>query len=354
MGAARTVQLGGDAVRHKGNTASGSNNTFGAVSLLRRMVSGLFAIALLLGVVGGAVVASLTVAASPAGATPPGYVNVAENCWATTSDGNQAANATRDFASTSTPSTVLPGGQFTLTYGDSGDNSLSATSGTYTLAGEENQVVKIDTPAQATVVSGPTITQQGYYYNPSNPSVQTPTASTVTLSSDANSPSGQIITLNMPTEIPGGDNFVTPTVSIVMKASSSPTTNTLSSGMLSVQPVGSATSSTDPGDSFVIVVTGTPVGTVNANTACWPFPTPPTPFVTTGIIDNVPPTIAIASPGNNGQEVVNSHVAANFSCFDTRRLRRRHSKLHGHERQHTDCQRSADQHDGIGQHTPSR
>ncbi|MFZ0251530.1 MAG: IPT/TIG domain-containing protein [Acidimicrobiales bacterium] len=241
---------------------------------------------------------------------------MAENCWATTSDGNQAANATRDFASTSTPSTVLPGGQFTLTYADSGDNSLSATSGTYTLAGEENQVVKIDTPAQATVVSGPTITQQGYYYNPSNPSVQTPTASTVTLSSDANSPSGQIITLNMPTEIPGGDNFVTPTVSIVMKASSSPTTNTLSSGMLSVQPVGSATSSTDPGDSFVIVVTGTPVGTVNANTACWPFPTPPTPFVTTGIIDNVPPTIAIASPGNNGQEVVNSHVAANFSCFD--------------------------------------
>ena len=212
---------------------------------------------------------------------------------------------------------MLPGGTFTLTYADSGDNSLSASSGTYTLAGENDQVVKIDVPAQTTVVSGPTIAQQGYYYNPSNPSAQTATASTVTLNSDANSPSGQIITLNMPTEIPGGDNFVTPTFTINLKASSSPTTNTLSSGELSVQPVGSATSSTDPGDSFNIIVTGTPVGTVTADTGCWPFPTPPQPFVTTGVIDNVPPTITIASPGNSGQEVVNSHVAANFSCFDT-------------------------------------
>ena len=116
MGAARTVQLGGDAVRHKGNTAGGSSNTFGVVSFLQRALTGLFAIALLLGVVGGAVVASLTAVAQPAGATPPGYVNIAENCWATTSDGNQAANATRDFASTSTPASVLPGPSVTFTW----------------------------------------------------------------------------------------------------------------------------------------------------------------------------------------------------------------------------------------------
>ena len=107
-----------------------------------------------------------------------------------------------------------------------------------------------------------------------------------------------------------------PTISIGLQATSAPYSSSMSSGVLDVQPVGTASSSTDPGDSFVITVTGTPVGNVAANTSCWPFPHPQAPFVTTHVIDAVPPAITIASPGNATQIVQNAHVAAAFGCVD--------------------------------------
>ena len=226
-----------------------------------------------------------------------------------------ATNST-DFATTSNPTSVLPGGAFTWTIADSGDNNVPSSSGGYTVTGLYDSVVKWDVPVGATITSGPTITQQGYYYTPpSGP--QTAINWTVAVSSDSNSPSGQIITLSETTNIPGGSNYTTPTITIGLQASASPTSNSINLNMLSVPPVGSATESTDPGVTFTTAVSGVPIyGSVTAALNCWPSPNPQPPYVTTNIIDNVPPIVTIASPGNASQEVINSHVAANFSCID--------------------------------------
>jgi len=165
MGAARTVQLGGDAVRHKGNTGNGSTNTVRPASLFRRVVDGFFALALVLGAVAAGAIAALS-SAAPASATPPGYVNADFGCWVTPSSGPaQGATSTQDFASTSSPTNVLPGGSFTWTIADSGDNLVAPNDGGYTTGYQDNMIYKWDTPVGATLTSGPTITAQGYYYS---------------------------------------------------------------------------------------------------------------------------------------------------------------------------------------------
>ncbi len=317
MRAARSVQVRGWRVRHLGNIRSGSNNTFGLRAFFQRAVNGLFAIALVLGAVATGVIAALSVA-TPASATPPGYQTVAQACFATSSAGpTQGATNSTDFATTSSPANVLPGGAFTWTIADSGDNNVPSSSGGYTVSGLYDSVVKWDAPTGATITSGPTITQQGYYYNPSTPNTQTAINWTVTLTADSNSPSGKIITLSETTNIPGGMNYTTPTITVGLQASASPTSNSISLNMLSVPPVGSATQSTDPGVTFTTAVTGVPIyGSVTAALNCWPSPNPQPAYVTTNVIDNVPPIVTIASPGNASQEVINSHVAANFSCID--------------------------------------
>ncbi len=316
MWAARSVQLGDGAVRHVGNTGKGSNTTFGPRGFFQRAVNGLFTLALILGAVAAGAIAALSVA-SPTSATPPGYQTVDQACYATSSAGPaEGATNSTDFATTSNPTSVLPGGAFTWTIADSGDNNVPSSSGGYTVTGLYDSVVKWDVPVGATITSGPTITQQGYYYTPpSGP--QTAINWTVAVSSDSNSPSGQIITLSETTNIPGGSNYTTPTITIGLQASASPTSNSINLNMLSVPPVGSATESTDPGVTFTTAVSGVPIyGSVTAALNCWPSPNPQPPYVTTNIIDNVPPIVTIASPGNASQEVINSHVAANFSCID--------------------------------------
>ncbi|MGO8871989.1 MAG: beta strand repeat-containing protein, partial [Acidimicrobiales bacterium] len=300
-----------------GNTGSGSNGTFGPKVVFKRAVNGLFAIALVLGAVATGVIAALSVA-TPASATPPGYQTVAQACWATSSAGPaEGATNSTDFATTSNPTSVLPGGTFTWTVADSGDNNVPSSSGGYTVTGLYDSVVKWDVPVGATITSGPTITQTGDYYNPATPTSTTPINWSVTTSADSNSPSGQIITLSETTNIPGGNDYTTPTFTITFKASSNPTSNTISLNMLNVPPVGSATQSTDPGVTFTTAVSGVPLyGSVTAALNCWPSPNPQPAYVTTGIIDNVNPIITIASPANNSQVVINSHVASNFSCID--------------------------------------
>ena len=317
MGAARTVQLGGGAVRHKGNTGKGSTNTVRPIGIFRRILDGFFALALVLGAVAAGVIA-LSVGAAPAGANPPGYVDIQEGCWAISSAGvNEGATSDSSFAGTSSPATVAPGGTFTMSVGDSGDNNVPASSGGYTLSSLYDSYNKFDIPVGATIVSGPTITSPGYYYNPATPSVTTPINYTATLLSDANSPSGQVIDLSETTNIPGGDNYVQATMSVTLQASANPPSNTYALNMLNVPPVGSASNTTDAGDGFITAVTGVPVyGNVTATLTCWPFPNPQPAVVSTPVIDNVPPIVTIAAPGDNSQVVENSHVAANFSCID--------------------------------------
>ncbi len=106
-------------------------------------------------------------------------------------------------------------------------------------------------------------------------------------------------------------------MSVTLQASNNPPSNTYALNMLNVPPVGSATNTTDAGDGFVTAVTGVPIyGNVTATLTCWPFPNPQPAVVSTPVIDNVPPIVTIAAPGNNSQVVENSHVAANFSCID--------------------------------------
>ena len=204
-----------------------------------------------------------------------------------------------------------------MSVGDSGSNNVPSSSGGYTLSSLYNSFNKFDIPVGTTIVSGPTITSPGYYYNPATPSTQTPINYTASLLSDANSPSGQVIDLSETTQIPGGDNYVQATMSVTLKASNNPPSNTYALNMLNVPPVGSATNTTDAGDGFVTAVTGVPLyGNVTATLTCWPFPNPQPAVVSTPVIDNVPPIVTIAAPGNNSQVVENSHVAANFSCID--------------------------------------
>jgi hypothetical protein len=276
------------------------------------------ALALLLGtftaVLGALAISAVT--ATPASASPAPGVDVAENCSASAEGTTQSASSDRQMAAVSSPASVNPGGAFTLTYSDSGNNAVPLNEPPEVVAEQFAQTIKIDTPANATVTSGPTITQQGYFYNPATPTNQTALPGTVALSADAHSPSGQIITLSIPGNIPGGDNWVQPTFTIGLTASSNPSSNQLSSGMLDVQPVGTGASS-DPGDAFSVTVNNAPVvGTVTAVTSCWPFPSPQPPYVTTGIIDNVPPVITIASPGDSSQVVQNAHVVAAYGCVD--------------------------------------
>jgi IPT/TIG domain len=247
-----------------------------------------------------------------------------EDCYATTSEGNQSATNTAQFVAQSNPTSVLPGGQFSLTYSDPGNNSVPSSSGGYGISGITNTVDKINVPANTTVVSGPTVTSEGYYYAPPS-GAHTDMPATVTLINDAATPAGptnhqnngQEVEISIPENIPGGDNYVMPTVSLTVQLSASPNMSNVYSGTLDVQPVGTAVTSTDPGTSFIITVTGTPVGSVAANTACWPFPSPQPPFVSTNVIDAVPPAITIASPGDATQVVQNAHVAAAFGCTDT-------------------------------------
>ena len=318
MGAARTVQLGGDAVRHKGNTGKGSTNTVRPIGIFRRILDGFFALALVLGAVAAGRHCAQSWARRRQARTPPGYVDIQEGCWAISSAGvNQGATSDSAFVGTSSPTTVAPGGTFTMSVGDSGSNNVPSSSGGYTLSSLYNSFNKFDIPVGTTIVSGPTITSPGYYYNPATPSTQTPINYTASLLSDANSPSGQVIDLSETTQIPGGDNYVQATMSVTLKASNNPPSNTYALNMLNVPPVGSATNTTDAGDGFVTAVTGVPIyGNVTATLTCWPFPNPQPAVVSTPVIDNVPPIVTIAAPGNNSQVVENSHVAANFSCID--------------------------------------
>jgi hypothetical protein len=250
--------------------------------------------------------------------------NELEDCYATTSDGNQSASSNRQLVSYTTPGAVLPGGAFTLTWSDPGNQFVDPTSGSYGISGITNSVLKLDVPANTTVVSGPTITMPGYYYTPPSGAHTTMTGETVSLINDSATPAGPTNTQNNGQEvewaysgnIPGGDDYVQPTITIGLQLNAAPTTDFITSTVLNVQPVGTAVTSTDPGDDFTITVTGTPVGNVAANTSCWPFPNPQPPFVDTPITDAVPPAITIASPGNATQVVQNSKVAAAFGCVD--------------------------------------
>ena len=306
-------------MRHVGNTGSGSNGQFGPKDLFKRAVNGLFAISLVLGAVAAGAIAALSVAAPASAANPPGYVNNTTACWVTPSAGAaQGATSSQDFISSSSPTNVVPGGSFTWTIGDSGNNVVAPNDGGYTTGYQTNMVFKFDTPVGATLTGGPTITQQGYYYStPAGPSsTHTPINWTVSSSADANSPSGQIITLSETTQVPGNSSYLTPTFTVTFQASSNPPSSSYALNLLNVPPVGSANQSTDPGQTLGVTVTGTPLGNVTTSLNCWPSPSPQPPYVTTGVVDNTPPIVTIAAPGNNSQVVINSHVAANFSCID--------------------------------------
>ena len=332
MGAARTVQLGGDAVRHKGNTGKGSTNTVRPIGIFRRILDGFFALALVLGAVAAGVVA-LSVGAAPQARTRPGTSTSKRAAGPSRAPASTRVRpATPAFVGTSSPTTVAPGGTFTMSVGDSGSNNVPSSSGGYTLSSLYNSFNKFDIPVGTTIVSGPTITSPGYYYNPATPSTQTPINYAASLLSDANSPSGQVIDLSETTQIPGGDNYVQATMSVTLKASNNPPSNTYALNMLNVPPVGSATNTTDAGDGFVTAVTGVPIyGNVTATLTCWPFPNPQPAVVSTPVIDNVPPIVTIAAPGNNSQVVENVARGRQLQLHRPPGLRKRDRKLHGDE-----------------------
>ena len=239
------------------------------------------------------------------------------HCWAETSKLTEAATDTVTFKTSSTPPSVLPGGTFTDTFAPNGTSTVPAKTGTYTLDYFGTTTVRLALSAGAVVVAGPTITVPGYYYKPTKPSTHTALTATVTLETDLNAPGGKIIKESDSTDIPGGDDYVSPTFTIKLKPATSPPSSKISIGLVTVPPVGSAKTSTDPAYGAKITVTaGSIGGKVLATLNCWPYPKPQPPFVSTNIIDNVPPAITIVTPGATSQVVVNSSVHASFSCTD--------------------------------------
>ena len=299
--------------------ASGEAGDGRRAGFARRFTLSLLAMALCFGTLGGTLVAALATA-QPAGASGTG-VTEHMDCWAKPTGGpsgeTTAATDTVTHVATSTPPTVAPGGTYTLTFAPTGVATVPPTTSGYTIAGLYTVTERLAVPAGATIVSGPTVVSQGYYYKPTKPATHTAFNSTVSAVADANAPGGYVVKEYTSTNIPGGDDYVDSTISVVLKAAS-PTKTKLGVGLVSVPPTGSNHTSTDPAFQFKTKVTGVPLyGTIVANLNCWPFPNPQPAFVNTGIIDNVPPAITIATPGNTSQVVVNSSVHSNFSCLDT-------------------------------------
>ena len=137
------------------------------------------------------------------------------------------------------------------------------------------------------------------------------------MATDSNAPGGKIIKESESTHIPGGDDYVSPTFTLTLKAVTDPASNKMAIGLLTVPPTAGTHASKDPGYGAKITVTaGSLGGKLLVTLNCWPSPRPQPPFVTTGIIDNVPPTVTIVTPGATSQVVVGSTVHANFNCTD--------------------------------------
>ena len=203
-----------------------------------------------------------------------------------------------------------------MTFGPTGIGNVPAKTGTYTISGLYTQTVRLALPAGASVVSGPTVKSQGYYYKPTKPATHTALVTTATLVTDAHAPGGKIIKEYTATNIPGGDDYLASTITIKLKATS-PQSDKYTFGLVSVPPVGSTPKSADPAVSFVTKVTGVPLyGTIEASLDCWPYPSPQPPFVSTNVIDNTAPAITIATPGNLSKVVQNATVHSNYSCID--------------------------------------
>jgi hypothetical protein len=238
-------------------------------------------------------------------------------CWAETSKLTQAASSSITYKTNSTPPSVVPGGTFTDTFAPSGVATVPPKTGTYAIDYFGTTTARLALPAGVTVVAGPTITVPGYYYKATQPTAHTPLTATVTLVTDGNAPGGKIVKESDSTHIPGGDDYVPPTFTVGLKVATSPPSSKVAIGLVTVPPAAGSHVSADPGYGAKITVTaGSLGGKLLVTLNCWPSPKPQPPFVTTSIIDNVPPAVTIATPGATSQVVVGSSVHASFTCVD--------------------------------------
>ena len=288
------------------------------VGLTRHVLSHFFAVALCLGTLAGSLDAIGLTTGRPAGAVAASVVKDTLHCWAETDKLTEGATETVTYVATSTPATITPGGGFTDTFAPNGSGQIPSKTGTYKITWVGNETTRLALPATATVVSGPTIKSPGYYWKPTAPATHMAITTTATLATDSNAPGGKIVKIASPTEIPGGDDYIDATISVQLVSSADPRTNKFVVGLLTVQPVGSSHTSTDPAFGAQSEVTaGSVGGHIVATLNCWPYPAPQPPFVTTQVNDDVAPTITITTPGATSKVVVNSSVHANFVCTDT-------------------------------------
>ena len=286
---------------------------------LRRVLLSFLAMALCLGTLGTTFAAVVLSSPSPAGATGAG-VTESMACWAVPSGAGAghttAGTANLKLQGTATPPSILPGGTFKFTFTPTGVQNVPTDTGGYPDEGKRTWTTRLATPAGTTVVNGPTVVSPGYYFNPSTPGTHVSSGTVVSLVADSNAPGGYIVKEHTSLQIPGGDDFVTPTVSITLKAPTHPTSSTIGMGLVQVLPVGTTHKSTDPAYQNTTKTTAGIGGVVTTVSTCWPFPVPQPPFAVVHIIDTVSPTINIATPGTGSTASHNAKVHAVFTCND--------------------------------------
>ncbi|MHB1880185.1 MAG: Ig-like domain-containing protein [Acidimicrobiales bacterium] len=265
------------------------------------------AIAAVLALFATATVAATSVAAPTAVAATPSSLS----CWmSSTSASTTPVATTQDLAMTVTgaPSQSLPGGTFTYSFASQAQTvPTTALSNPVTSEGSIRLALPLPAGAnyQSATLSGGANVGSG---------------ATVTEVSDVASPSGVDVVETVPGPIAAGQTFTLPTLDLTVTASSVVGTN-ITSSLLDVQPVGTATSSTDPVLSSVLqttVTSGTTTTTVPVTDTCWPAASPAPALSTTAVvaIDTLPPAIDLVAPTDGAVYTVGQTVDASYTCSD--------------------------------------
>lgn len=188
------------------------------------------------------------------------------------------------------PQAVAPGGELTVKVAPAPFTVDGSSTSSGTVTQLSNLVSKVQVPANSTLVSQ---SIAGW----ANVGAGTPSSSV----------SGSTITVTVPGPIAANTTATLPTLTMVLKATGA------AGSRIDAKIAGTSTSS--PGLTFGVKVTGTIVGTLNPTFSCYPSPNP-TLHSTLISADTKAPVITITSPAANQVVARNATVLADFACND--------------------------------------